>query len=345
MAGRLNEAWRWWIDGLVDAVLLVEDRVRHVRPVRLRSVAGGHVVVHAGGRPGRRTLRVGPEGLVPRRLARALAGRAIDVEVGPGEVITRRLGPLPPESRAYVDGIVAHQLERMTPWLASDTISRHSVAETGPDDPRLTVRVAATSRSMHAPLTSALAAIGPKELRLVRPAEGDEPEIVLPIATADQAAERQRIGRMVRIGLAALALVSVLGLWGWISASDDLGQQSAEIEDRLQGYQRRLAPAGGAAASDRDLIATLSRETPMAVIALENLSTALPDDAYLTGLQISRGRLRMTGVTRDIAALTTAVEGQTGFGEPVFSAPTVRAAQGDRFTLDLRVTGGGGGKR
>lgn len=345
MEFRPSEAWRWWIDGLVDAVLLLEERLRRVRPVRLAPVAGGHAVVHAGGRLGRRVLAAGPEGLTPARLARRLKGRVVEVGIRPEEVVSRRLGPLPPESRSYVEGIVGHQLERMTPWIAADTLSRYRVDTVGPDDPRLMVSVAATSRSMHAGLTTALASAGPKEIRLVGPTDDGGAEVVLPIAAADVAAERGRIGLTVRIGLAALAVAAVLGLWGHLSAAADLDRQLAELEERLDGYQRRLAPARDAAASDRDLIAALSRETPMTVIALEQLSAALPDDTHLTGLQIGRGRLRMTGVTRDIAVLTTAVEATTGFGEPVLSAPTVRLAQGDRFTLDLKVAGAGGTKR
>ena len=345
METSLSEAWRWWIDGLVDAVLLVEGRIRRVRPVRLAPVGDGHVVVHAGGRRGRRVLRVGAEGLTPVRLARALKGRVVEVEVGPDEVVMRRLGPLPPESRPYVDGIVAHQLERMTPWLAADLIVRSRIDPVGPDDPRLTVLVAATSRSMQARLCGALDAVGPKELRLIRPATRGDAEIELPVAAADLAAERTRIGRTLRFGLAGLALASVIGLWGWSATIGDLDAETAELEERLEGYQRRHAPARDAAASDRERIAALSRETPMAVIALDTLSAALPDDAHLSQLQIGRGRLRMTGVTRDIAALTTAMEGAGGFAEPVFSAPTVRLAQGDRFTLDLRVSAGGGAKR
>jgi len=340
------EAWRWWIDGLVDAVLLVEERFRHGRPVRLAPVDGGHVVVHAGGRLGRRVLRAGPDGLEPKRLAGVLKGRVVDLVIRPDEVIVRRLGPLPPESRDYLDGIVAHQMERMTPWLAADTLAAHRVAPVGPDDPRLMVTVTATSRSLHAGVVAALAMVAPKELRLVAPTSDGGPETVLPVATADLGAERARIATTVQIGLAAAALVAVIGGWWFWSAGDDIAGQITEVEERLDGYRRRLAPASDAAASDRDIIAALSRDTPMTVIALENLSAALPDDTHLTGLQIGRGRLRMTGVTRDIAALTTAVEKSAAFAEPAFSAPTVRLAQGDRFTLDLKTTTGGeGGKR
>lgn len=340
-----REIWRWWIDGLVDAVLLSEERLRRERPVRLAPVAGGHVVVHAGGRLGKCVLRVGPEGATPARLARRLTDRVVEVAIRPEEAPIRRLGPLPAESRPYLDGIVAHQLERMTPWLAADTVSRQRIEAVGPDDPRLMVTVAATSRALHAPLVAALTAVGPKEVRLVRPAEDGGADIVLPMAAAAPGAERARIARTVQLVLAALVVVAGLGLWGWLSAAGDLEARSTEIAERLDDYRRRLAPSGDATASDRDLIAALSRDTPMTVIALENLSALLPDDTHLTALQIGRGKLRMTGVTADISALTTAVEGTAAFGEPVFSAPTVRLAEGDRFTLDLRVGTGEGAKR
>jgi general secretion pathway protein L len=339
------EAWRWWIDGLVDAVLLVEERFRRRRPVRLAPLAGGHVVVHAGGRLGRRVLRPEAGHLAPPRLARALKDRVVDLVVRDEETITRRLGPLPPESRPYVEGIVTHQLERMTPWQANDTLSHHSVETVGADDPRLMVTVTATSKAMHAAAIEAIDALRPKALRLVRGAADGADEVVLPVASADLGTERARIGLTLRLGLAAVAAVTVLGAWWYVSAADDVGSRVSEIEDRLDAHRRRLMPAAGATRSDRDIIAALSRDTPMSVIALENLSAALPDDTYLATLQIGHGRLRMSGVTRDIAALTTTLEATALFTEPVFAAPTVRLARGDRFTLDLRVSGAEGGGR
>lgn len=339
------EAWRWWIDGLVDAVLLVEERFRRSRPMRLAPVEGGHVVVHAGGRLGRRVLRPGSNGLEPRRLARALEDRIVDLVVRDEETLTRRLGPLPPESRPYVEGIVAHQLERMTPWQANDTLSHHTIETVDADDPRLMVTVTATSKAMHGAAIAAITARRPKELRLVRAAADGRSEVVLPVAAADVGAERARIGLTLRFGLAAIVAATVAGAWWYVSAADDIGSRVSEIEERLDAHRRRLMPAGGAAKSDRDIIAALSRDTPMSVIALENLSTALPDDTHLTALQIGHGRLRMSGVTRDIAALTTTLEATALFTEPVFTAPTVRLARGDKFTLDLRVSGADGGGR
>jgi general secretion pathway protein L len=345
MTVRPIEVWRWWIDGLVDAILLVEDRFRRGRPVRLAPVGGGHVIVHTGGRLGRRVLRAGPSGIAPSRLTRALKGRRVEVAIRPEEAITRHIGPLPPESRPYLDGIVAHQSERLTPWLAADTLAHTRVDTVGPDDPRLMVTVTATSRAMHAATLTGLLATAPKELHLVRPATRDEAEVVLPIAAAEAGTERARIARTVRVGLAALALAAGLATWGYVSAAADIDTRTSEIEARIEAQRRRAAPVRDAAASDRDLIAALSRDTPMSVIALDNLSAALPDDTYLSGLQISRGRLRMTGVTRDIAALTSAMEAAAVFGDPVFSAPTVRLARGDRFTLDLHTTGGEASER
>ncbi len=345
MSGRLQEAWRWWIDGLVDAVLLVEARVRRDRPVRLVGVDGGWVIAHAGGRLGRRRLVAGPRGLAPARLAEAIAGRSIEVVIRPEEVVTRRLGPLPPESRPYVEGIVTHQLERMTPWLAADTLTSHRIETVGPDDPRLMVTVDATSRALQAEIVVAMARLAPKELHLVRPATEASPEVALPIAAADHAAKRRRLSTGVTIGLAALALIAVATGWWIVSATAAIDAQVAETEERIDAYRRRLAPTAGAAASDRDIVAALSRDTPMAVIALENLSAVLPDDTHLTSLQIGRGRLRMIGITRDITALTRAVEAAPAFSEPSFSAPTVRLSQGDRFTLDLTVAGTVGGRR
>jgi general secretion pathway protein L len=344
MAGRATEAWQWWIDGLVDAVLMAEARLRRVPPIRLAPVPGGHAIVHADGRLGRRVLTAGTGGIEPKRLARRFAGRIVEIGVAPEEMVRRRLGPFPAESRPYIDGIVTHQLERMTPWLAADTLSSRRIEPVGPDDPRLMVTVDATSRALHAASVAAFAAAEPKELRLVRPAGNGDAEVVLPIAAAN-ADERKRIGVTVRLALAALALAAVAGSWAYFSAADEIEARLVEVVGRIGDFERRLGPVTGAGASDRDLIATLSRETPMAVIALDNLSGALPDDTHLTALRIARGKLRMSGVTRDIATLTTTIEASESFSDPVFPAPTTRGADGDRFTLVLDVADGGRTKR
>lgn len=344
MAGRLSEAWQWWIDGLVDAVLLVEDRLRRDRPLRLVPVGDGYAIERNTGRRTRHVLRtagaLGGSSLQPARLARRLKGRTVDVVSRPEQMLTRKIGPLPPESRAYVEGIVTHQLERMTPWLAADTLSTHTISTVAPDDPRLMVTVDATSRAMHAALLEALTAIGPKELRLVRQGADGRADVVLPIAAIDRGAKRRRIGSFLQIGLAVIAVAAALGTWQLMAASDDLAEQIAEVEDHIADYAKRLEPVTASGRSDRDVIAVLSRDTPMAVLALEHLSDVLPDEAHLTELQIGRGRLHLVGVTRDIAALTTEIEAAAVFADPVFSAPTVRLREGDRFTLDLRIAGG-----
>ena len=61
------------------------------------------------------------------------------------------------------------------------------------------------------------------------------------------------------------------------------------------------------------------------VIVIENLAQVLPDDAYVTTLQVDGNKMRITGVARNAAALIELMERSTRFSQATFSAPTTRS--------------------
>jgi general secretion pathway protein L len=75
------------------------------------------------------------------------------------------------------------------------------------------------------------------------------------------------------------------------------------------------------------------------VLALDALSAALPDDTWLSELRLAEGRLRMTGISHNVAGLVPMIEGSPGFTDATFFAPTTRlpGSQGDRFHLEARL--------
>jgi general secretion pathway protein L len=334
---RLLAAWRWWIDGLVDAVLLLVDRVGGRRRLRLEPVAGGGlVIVRPNGRRGRPGLRVvrerGEARLEPARLARRLAGRDVDVAVAAERCVVARLGPLPAESRDFLDDIVDHRLARLAPWPKADLLRVFRAEPTGEGDPRLMVRIDATSRAAVAPLLAALRAAGVARLRAVRLEEG-RVAAVFPLAGEDDV-RRRSIGRRVLFGLAAFVVLAGLATWRAADAVDVETARLDELEARIADYRRRLAPVGG---GETQALTALARRSPMAVLTLEALSAALPDDTHLTELTIHRDRSSLAGLTRDVAELSRKLEASTVFAPPVFTADSVVEAGGVRFAMDLMV--------
>jgi general secretion pathway protein L len=80
------------------------------------------------------------------------------------------------------------------------------------------------------------------------------------------------------------------------------------------------------------------REAPIAVLALDSLSTALPDDTFISEMRLGEGKVRLIGTSKSVAGLVPLVEGTTTFSEAGFFAPTTRLAEGrgDRFHIDAK---------
>lgn len=328
---RVVAAWRWWLDGLVELVLAIAARLRRRRVLGLVPVGDGWVVERADGRRMRTVLRLadGPAPrLLPDRLARRFAGRDVDLTIDPERVVNARIGPLGIEGRSYVAEIVAHRLERLTPWPAADVL--HLATEETPADDagRFSVRIVATSRALAEPLVAALAAIPVRDHRFVLAA--DLPALADPVEVRRA---RQAIAGRLRFWTAAGAVIAVLALLFLWDRAAGLGDDLDELRSQVAEYRSRLvAPPPG---SDVARIAELARRRPIVVLSLEKLSRALPDDTHLTELGLEDGHWILKGISRDLAGLSTVLEASPDFRAPVFRQATTREADGDHFTFDL----------
>jgi general secretion pathway protein L len=346
--GSFRRAGAWFIDGLVDAWIAASDRLRRGRRVALVRSGEGYAIERRGGRRAKDLLRLqtaehGPY-FVPAELAATLRNHDIDLVLAGDEVLVRTLDPLPGESRLYLDSIVHHQLERVAPWRADDVLHTYRVAPVESGGDRLSVTVIATARSMHAQVLDALRALRPRELRLLcRNEQFGRETVAIPVDHGAAAAARQARLRGRIAAAVALLVVAALGAggfmgWTWYRTDAELTAVAAEIAAQRQ---RLMAARPTAQAGDRDLKAMVERRwnTPFAVLALDALTHALPDDTWLTDLRLSDGRVRMTGVSRNVAELVPLIGASAAFADATFFAPTARLpdGQGDRFHLEARV--------
>jgi general secretion pathway protein L len=344
----IARALAWFIDGLVDAWIAVADRLKRRRRVALVRFGQGYAIEQHDGRREEHLLRLEASDngryFAPAEIAQTLHKRDIDIVLSGDEVLVRTLDPLPGESRQYLDSIVHHQLERVAPWRSDDVLHTYRVAPAEGSGDRVLVTVIATARSLHAQVLDALRALRPREIRLLfrDPQFGDAP-VAIPIDYGtSMAARHAQLRRRTAAAIAVLALIAVGGAgflgWAWYKADGEL-----ETVTQAVAEQRKLVMTARptVVASDQDLKAMLERrwKTPYAVLALEALAKALPDDTWLTELRLTDGRFRMTGVSKDVPGLVPLIEASAAFAGPTFFAPTARlpGGQGDRFHLEARL--------
>lgn len=351
MINSIRAAWTWFIDGLVQAWTTVEDRIWPRDRLALVRTGDGYAIQHADGRfeTTRLQLQNSESGaaLVPAEAAALIKDHEVDLILPADELLIRTLDPLPGASRPYLDGIVRHQLERIAPWRTSDVLYTYQTAPAGPEDSRLIVTVAATARSLHRQILSALSALDPRNVQLlyrnVPQAGGD-----VAIAAAENSSlvpRTQRLRRALAWGTAAFALAGLAGIAlltvTWYQTATALETVEKDVSD----LRSKLVAAGQTVPTgDRDVEAIFARRrsTPFAILAIEALSNALPDDTWLTELRISEGRARMSGVSHAVSALVPVLQASAAFSEATFFAPTTRLpdGQGDRFHLEARLETG-----
>jgi general secretion pathway protein L len=347
----------WFLDGLAEAVTGITDRLQKRVPMRLVEQGGGvYALQRPDGGLDPAPIRVaeadGKPALQPPEAAQKLAGADVDIVLPSDELLIRTLDPLPAESRQYLDGIVRHQLERLVPWRADNVLYSFQAAPASDGDGRLIVKVAATARSLHAPLFAAVGALNPRKLRVLYPgaAEGGG-DIAIPL---DRGGASNGNGQRLRYGivgaLAALLLISAAGFgylaYSWQQVSDALA--AAETSDAA--LRKQLGGRGPQeTAASRDLRAILERKKaqPLMVLAIDALSNALPDNTWLTELQVVDGLVRISGVSQSVADLVPSIQDAPIFADSTFFSPTTRLTngQGDSFHLQMRlVPGGAAGK-
>ena len=136
-----------------------------------------------------------------------------------------------------------------------------------------------------------------------------------------------RRGIVAGLALSGFAFIVSLGAWLVVGGSDDA--RLADLQNRIAESRSELMNRRGPAAEEA-LKALRARKwaTPSAVMVLEALSKALPDEAHLTELRIESGKVQIAGLATDAPALIRLIEQSRQFTKATFFAPTVRGSSG-----------------
>ena len=276
---------------------------------------------------------------IPDNVAAMLRGSRAELVLRPARFLFRPL-ELPQRATEFLDGVVRAQIDRLTPWSASDAAFGWSEPATAGAD-RMAVTVAATARALVQPLVDALTGAGAEcGLRFDR-AAGRRADPVLD-HSARGALDFARVRRALVAVLIARRTARRRLAQRRRGVGFKLGDEQDELTRRIA--ERRAAMRAGREGGRRPRrpLRALERrkyQSPSSVIVLEVLSQILPDHTYVTELRIEGDKLRVIGVTRDAPALIRLIEQSPNFTRATFFAPTTRAPSdpGERFHIEAQI--------
>ena len=333
-----------WINSVARALLIASERVAAPRAVRLVEEDDGTFRVEGAATLDARLRIVDGqiEGEIPFALAKTINSSRAELVLQPKRFLFRPL-ELPRRASEFLDGIVRAQIDRLTPWSPQDV----AFGRTAPVDiagDRIGLTVAATARATIAPFIAALTALGARAVTVST--RHDDGKSATPIRIVEQAGRGgsgvARLQQILQIVLLAALMLTAVTLAASSFFGSRLQERQTEVSARIDGARAALAAGrdlpGGAAAAERALSAR-KRETPSSVITLDALSRVLPDNTYLTELQIAGDKMQIVGLTHNAPALIPLIEQSSHFAHATFFAPTTQPANDPRehFHIETRL--------
>lgn len=334
----IAEGFSRWIGSVAGTAVGWLGRVASPRVVRLVETEDG--VLQKDGQssssPSER-IRIA-EGLAPASLV--LSADRVELILRPDRFLFKPL-ELPARAAEFLDGIVRSQIDRLTPWVASDAAFGWSrPVDVGAD--RVVITVAATALTLIRPYVQAIAGMGAHSIAVFT---------ALPGTAAVQVWEERARGILdverMRRALAIVAVAAGVAAVGAISAAVIVGgridARQGELARQIASVRAAAGASGdatlGSVAAAQRALAQRKQSSPSSVIVLETLSQILPDHTYVTELRIEGDKLRLIGITRDAPSLIGLIEQSATLARATFFAPTTRspADPGERFHIEAHI--------
>jgi general secretion pathway protein L len=330
-----------WTGCVAAALIALLDRVVSPRVVRLIEGEDGGFAVETTGKADSMPSRIAfaDGALSAPNLAALFRGSRVEIVLRPKRFLFRPL-ELPARAADFLEGIVRAQIDRLTPWSASEAVfGCGRPAASGPEN--ITTMIAATTRKVATTYVHAVSEFHPAAIAICTDiAERDAGRVKVFEQKARGHLDAARLSRALLVGLGVMAAAALVSVTVAAYVADNLGGQEAELARQISA--RRAAIRAGTDGGDRSPLAVLERrkhETATSVVMLEALSQLLPDHTYVTEMHLAGNKLQISGITRDAPSLIALMEQSRHFTRATFYAPTTRAPSdpGERFHIETRV--------
>lgn len=336
----------WWIDELTRLFAARPTAVRPWQTMLLRSGVGFEVHLRQGkatqaiGRLDPSTPEEEARGMVAELLRRGGRPETTLLRLAPQEVVTTSL-TLPAGVRDMLGPVIRNQLERLAPWPADQAL--FAFRESAPPESagQLAVDVWILGRAR---LESVLSGLGKLGLGVGMVDAGTDVTAapafnLLGNGAGEMVERRARTSRaLTTAGTMAFVLASAaIGYAYYLGVQRDQLQQTVARE--LRAALSASTPRAEQARRQRALVLDQRQKAPAMSVALEMLSRALPDNAYLERIEMRNGLMTLSGRAENVPQLIGPLEETSHFANVQFAAPTTRreGEARDEFSLSMRV--------
>ena len=268
-----------------------------------------------------------------------IAGRTTVLRLDEREVLGKSVS-LPLAAERDLGQVLAFEMDRETPFRAEDLYWNHRIEAVDRQNGRLSVRLVLTPK---AGLTGLLAALGQAGFhpRRAEIAAGPDAGAYLPLDSGDGRARRPS-SRLLRplavccagLGLAAAAIPFVRQETALAALDREIAvsRAAATEADSLRQEIDRLSGSADFIESERD-----KAGRPLVVLAAA--TRVLPDDTYLTEMELRQRKVTLTGRSAGAARLIGPLAADGTFRNPGFAAPVTRleSLHSELFTINAEV--------
>ena len=342
----LRDFFTWWFEQLAD---LLPSRLRRSAP----TAEDATVIIPIGAldetidevaiglrRSGKENL-LGQFPLSASGLANLpnSSGRPAVLRLGEDDVLAKTL-VMPLAAERDLDQALLFEMDRETPFKPDELYWNHRVEAVDRQNGRLQVRLVLAPKANLSPLIERLEGA---QIRPVRAeiADGPDAGFWLPLDNRRQTVDRGS-GRLLKLlaaccALLALAAIVIPFVRQSITTADldqslAAGRAAAGEADKLHGEIARLTGSADLIVREREKVGQ-----PLPVMAAA--TRVLPDDTYLTEMQLQQRKLTMSGRSAAAAKLIGAMAADNEFHNPTFAAPVTRieALKQEIFTIVTEV--------
>ena len=271
---------------------------------------------------------------LPRKTGRTAVLRLSEQDVL-GKTVT-----LPLAAERELEQVLGFEMDRETPFKAEEIYWNHQIDGVDRQNGRLSVRLVLLPKTNLAPLLTALGQFGirPKRAEI---ADGPDAGAYLPLE-GDGGRTHRASHRLIWSAAVCCAILGVAAVvtpfvrQGRALASLDqqiaVGRTAAAEADSLRQEIDRLTGSADFVESERD-----KAGRPVAVLAAA--TRVLPDDTYLTEMELQKRKVTLTGRSAAAARLIGPLAADGSFRNPGFAAPVTRveALHTELFTINAEV--------